>query len=151
MGDAAPTTVLIADDHDLFAESVSAFLSTEQSIEVVGRAANGEEALAFLRREGSFAHAPRPDVILLDLNLPRKNGREVLAEIKADAGFRSIPVLVLTSSRDEQDVRASYNLHANCFVTKPGELGQFLAVIQSLESFWLNVATLPCGCGPAVM
>jgi two-component system, chemotaxis family, response regulator Rcp1 len=104
---------------------------------------DGVEALAFLRREGRYADAPRPDVILLDLNLPRKDGREVLAEVKADERLRRIPVVILTTSRDEQDVLESYDLHANCYITKPVDLDQFIAVVRSIETFWLTVVTLP--------
>jgi CheY-like chemotaxis protein len=104
---------------------------------------NGEDAIAFLRRQGEYADAPRPDMILLDLNLPRKNGREVLAEIKADEQLRLIPVVVLTTSDAEQDVLKSYRLHANCYITKPVGLDQFITVIRSLEDFWLSVVRLP--------
>jgi CheY-like chemotaxis protein len=106
-------------------------------------AEDGEEALAFLRREGSHAGAPRPDLILLDLNLPRKDGREVLAEIKADPRLRSIPVVILTTSQADQDVARSYELSANCYVTKPIDLEQFIGVVRSIETFWLTIVTLP--------
>src|SRR4029079_10656167 len=102
-------------------------------------AVDGVEALSFLHREGPYAEAPRPDLILLDLNLPRKDGREVLAEIKADDKLRRIPVVVLTTSQDEQDVFKSYNLHANCYVTKPVDLEQFMTVVRSIEDFWLGI------------
>jgi CheY-like chemotaxis protein len=104
---------------------------------------DGEKALAFLRREGSDASARRPDLILLDLNLPRKDGREVLAEIKQDPDLKLIPVVVLTSSAAEQDIAQAYDLHANCYITKPVNLDQFLRVIQSIEDFWLVVVKLP--------
>ena len=104
---------------------------------------DGVQALAFLRRQGQFANAPRPDLIMLDLNLPRRDGREVLAEIKADQDLRTIPVVVLTTSRAEQDVLRAYNLHANCYITKPVDFEQFLDVVRSIESFWLFVVTLP--------
>lgn len=106
-------------------------------------AKDGVEALAFLRREGSYAEAARPDLILLDLNLPRKDGREVLAEIKVDASLRSIPVVILTTSRADQDILRSYELHANCYITKPVDLDQFITVVKSIESFWLTIVTLP--------
>jgi len=106
---------------------------------------DGEEALEYLRKEGQYADAPRPDLILLDLNIPKRNGREVLAEIKADRDLRSIPVVVLTSSKAEEDVAKSYNLHANCYVTKPADLDQFIRVVQSIESFWLTIVKLPPG------
>jgi len=104
---------------------------------------DGVQALQFLRREGRFAGAPRPDLIMLDLNLPRKDGREVLAEIKADPDLRTIPVVVLTTSRAEQDVLRAYQLSANCYITKPVDFDQFLKVVRSIESFWLFIVTLP--------
>ena len=106
-------------------------------------ARDGAEAMAFLRREGQYADAPRPDLLLLDLNLPRKDGREVLAEIKADPYLAQIPVVVLTTSRAEQDILKSYELHANCYVTKPVDLDQFIKVVQTIEEFWLSIVTLP--------
>ncbi len=108
--------------------------------------ADGEEALKFLRREAPFEEAARPDLILLDLNLPKKTGREVLTEIKADPYLRRIPVVILTVSKAEQDIVESYNLHANCYITKPVNLEQFLEVVKSIEDFWLTVVTLPPGC-----
>ena len=104
---------------------------------------DGVEAMSFLRREGRFAGIPRPDLVLLDLNLPRKDGREVLAEIKQDVDLKRIPVVILTSSAAEQDVLQAYNLYANCYITKPLELEQFLRVIRSIEDFWLAVVKLP--------
>ena len=104
---------------------------------------DGVEALAYLRREGRFAQAVRPDLILLDLNLPRKDGREVLAELKSDPDLKSIPVVVLTTSRAEQDVEGAYKLHANCYITKPVDFNQFMKVVQQIDNFWVNVVTLP--------
>ncbi len=104
---------------------------------------DGTQALAFLRREEGYRGVPRPDLILLDLNLPRKDGREVLEEIKADPDLCSIPVVVLTTSRSEEDVLRSYQLHANCYVTKPVDLDQFLEVVQTIRAFWLQVVRLP--------
>jgi len=106
-------------------------------------AKDGVEALEFLRREGKFADAPRPDIILLDLNLPRKDGREVLSIIKNEEQLRNIPVVVLTTSKAEEDVLKSYALHANCYVTKPVDLEKFIVVVQSIDRFWLTVVTLP--------
>jgi CheY-like chemotaxis protein len=106
---------------------------------------DGAEAMAFLRREGVYAAAPRPELILLDLNLPKKDGREVLAEIKQDGKLRCIPVVILTSSAAEQDIVKSYNLHANCYITKPVDLDQFISVVKSIEHFWLTVVRLPPG------
>lgn len=104
---------------------------------------NGVDAMAFLRREGPHAKAARPHLILLDLNLPMKDGREVLAEIKADESLRRIPVVILTTSQDEQDVLKSYHLHANCYITKPVDLDQFITVVKSIEDFWLGIVVLP--------
>lgn len=106
-------------------------------------AKDGVEALEFLRREGKHSGAPRPDIILLDLNLPRKDGREVLSIIKADERFKQIPVVVLTTSKAEEDVLRSYDLHANCYVTKPVDLDKFIQVVHSIDRFWLAVVTLP--------
>jgi CheY-like chemotaxis protein len=104
---------------------------------------DGVEAMVFLRQEGKYAGAPRPDVILLDLNLPKKDGREVLAEIKADEHLRRIPVVVLTTSSSEQDILKTYDLHANCYITKPVDLEQFIEVVKGIEDFWLTVVKLP--------
>ena len=104
---------------------------------------DGVEALAFLRREGRYTEVPRPDLVLLDLNLPKMNGREVLAEIKEDPDLRRIPVVILTISQAEQDIVKSYNLHANCYITKPVDLDQFLEVVKSIENFWLTIVKLP--------
>ena len=104
---------------------------------------DGDEALAFLRQQGAHAAAPRPDLILLDLNLPKKDGRAVLSEVKADPALASIPVVVLTSSEAERDIAHAYALHANCFVTKPIGLDQFIEIVRSIEQFWLTVVKLP--------
>jgi two-component system response regulator len=104
---------------------------------------DGVEALAFVRREGRYADAPRPDLILLDLNLPRKDGREVLREIKGDAHLQTIPVVVLTTSAQEADVARAYGFHANCYIVKPVDFEKFAAVVQNIETFWFAVVTLP--------
>ena len=104
---------------------------------------DGEEATDFLFKRNQHKNAPRPDLILLDLNLPKKNGQEVLAEIKADDSLKSIPVIILTISKQEQDIIRSYNLHANCFLIKPIDLNQFFEVIKSIEDFWLTLVKLP--------
>ena len=109
----------------------------------ITHAIDGVEALACLRRQGRFAGAARPDLILLDLNLPRKDGREVLAEIKSDAVLRRIPVIVLTSSVADEDVLRAYNLHANCYVAKPVNFDQFQRVVRCIEEFWLTIVKLP--------
>ena len=99
--------------------------------------------MAFLRQEGKYADAPKPDIVLLDLNMPRKDGREVLAEMKADARLRRIPVVVLTTSEAEQDILRTYDLHANCYLTKPVDLDQFISIVRSVENFWLQLVKLP--------
>lgn len=104
---------------------------------------DGVAALQFLRRESEFTDVPRPDLILLDLNLPKKDGREVLEEIKADDSLKRIPVVVLTTSHAEEDIVRSYNLHANCYVTKPVDLDQFIRIVKSIEDFWLTIVRLP--------
>ncbi len=109
-------------------------------LHVVG---DGLEALAFLRREGEYAHAPRPDLILLDLNLPRMDGRTFLGEIRADDKFKSIPVVVLTTSRAEEDIIKSYRLGANCYITKPVGLAEFARVVNAIEDFWFTIVRLP--------
>lgn len=106
-------------------------------------ARDGEETLQFLRREAPFIDAPRPDLILLDLNLPKKDGREVLQEIKADEDLKSIPVVVMTTSQAEEDIIKAYNLNANCYITKPVDLDKFIDVVKSIEDFWLTIVRLP--------
>lgn len=104
---------------------------------------DGEEAMSFLRREGKYADAPCPDIILLDLNLPKKDGREVLAEIKKDPDLKRIPVVVLTTSDDEKDIFRAYDLHVNAYVKKPVDLDQFMRIVEVIENFWLSVVKLP--------
>lgn len=106
-------------------------------------ATNGQEALNCLRRQGKFSASPRPDLILLDLNLPVMDGREVLQRIKDDSDLKRIPVVILTTSKAEEDILKTYNLHANCYVTKPVDLDQFVKVVKSLEDFWLAIVKLP--------
>lgn len=104
---------------------------------------NGVEAMAFLRKEGNYSAVPRPDLILLDLNLPKMDGREVLREIKEDVRLKSIPVVILTTSEAEEDIIKTYELHANCYITKPVDLDQFIKVVKSIEDFWLTIVQLP--------
>jgi two-component system, chemotaxis family, response regulator Rcp1 len=106
---------------------------------------DGVEAMEFLHRQGKYEKAPRPDLILLDLNLPKMDGRQVLAEIKTDDELKRIPVVILTMSKAEEDIVKTYNLHANCYITKPVELDQFIKVVQSVEDFWLAIVKLPNG------
>lgn len=110
------------------------------NLSVVG---DGVEAMAFLRREGKYTDKPYPDLILLDLNMPKMDGREVLAEIKKDTNLKHIPVVILTTSQAEQDILKSYDLHANCYITKPVDLDQFNAVVKSIQEFWFSVVKLP--------
>jgi two-component system response regulator len=131
----SPTDVLIAREA----------LTEAKLYNTIHVAQDGVEAMDFLYRRGKFASAPRPDLILLDLNLPRKNGREVLAEIKADNYLKNIPVVVLTTSSDEEDILKSYDLHANCYVIKPVEFPSFVRAVQSIQQFWFSVVTLPSG------
>jgi len=109
-------------------------------LSVVG---DGVEAMAFVHQAGKYVNAPRPDLILLDLNLPKKNGREVLAEIKADESLKRVPVVILTVSQAEEDILKTYDLHANCYITKPVDLDQFMKVVKSIEEFWLSIVKLP--------
>ncbi len=106
-------------------------------------AKDGVDAVTFLRREGAYTDAPVPDMILLDLNLPKKDGREVLAEIKADPLLKRIPVVVLTTSKAEQDIHKAYDLHANCYITKPVDLDQFITIVKGIEDFWFTIVKLP--------
>jgi two-component system, chemotaxis family, response regulator Rcp1 len=106
-------------------------------------AEDGVAAITFLRREGTYHNAPRPDLILLDLNLPKKDGREVLQEIKEDPDLKRIPVVVLTTSRDEEDILKSYNLHANCYITKPVTLEELIQIVKNIDDFWLTIVRLP--------
>jgi two-component system, chemotaxis family, response regulator Rcp1 len=106
---------------------------------------DGEEAMDFLRQRGNYTKVPRPDLILLDLNLPKMDGRQVLAEIKGDENLKRIPVVILTVSSAEEDIFKAYNLHANCYITKPIDLSQFMKVVRSVEDFWLTIVKLPSG------
>lgn len=116
-------------------------VSTAQCQIVVAR--DGMEAMAYLRQDGDYADAIRPDLILLDLNLPKKDGREVLAEIKADPDLKHIPIIVLTTSRNEEDIFKSYDLHVNCYISKSRNLSQLFKIVRGIEEFWLETATLP--------
>ncbi|MBI5557101.1 MAG: response regulator [Deltaproteobacteria bacterium] len=104
---------------------------------------DGEEAMAYLRGQGVYAAAPRPDLVMLDLNLPKKDGREVLKEIKEDSGLMHIPVIIISTSQSEEEILNSYRLHANCFISKPVDLNKFIAIVQAIDDFWFSVARLP--------
>lgn len=108
---------------------------------------DGEAAMAFLRRQDPYGAAPRPDLILLDLNLPKKTGREVLAEIKSDVSLSLIPIVIMTVSKDERDILESYRLHANCYIRKPVKFGEFIEIVKSIEAFWFTIVTLPPNAG----
>ena len=141
--DAAPIEVLLVEDSPGDVRLTrEAFKDAKMHINL-HVAADGEEAMVFLKREGDSGNAPRPDLILLDLNLPKKDGREVLEEIKGDPTLKSIPVVILTTSASEEDILRSYRLHANCYITKPVDLEGFLKVVKSIDNFWLSIVTLP--------
>ncbi|GFO69098.1 response regulator [Geomonas limicola] len=138
-----PITILLVEDNPGDADLAREALDSGKLSNNLHVVDDGEKAMAFLRRQAGYQDAPRPDLILLDLNLPRKDGREVLSEIKSDPELRSIPVVILTTSQAEEDVYRSYNLHANCYITKPIDLNQFLNVVRSIENFWLSIVVLP--------
>lgn len=138
-----PIEILLIEDNpgdaDLAREALE-IAKVHNMLHVVG---DGVAAMNFLRRTGAYASAPRPDLIILDLNLPLMDGREVLAEVKSDDDLKRIPVVILTTSSSEEDILRSYNLHANCFITKPIDLNQFMKVVRSIEEFWLCIVKLP--------
>lgn len=138
-----PIDILLVEDSPADVDLTREALDDAKVRNTLHVVSDGVAALEFLRREGEYAEAPRPDLILLDLNLPKKDGREVLADVKADPSLRRIPVVVLTTSEAEQDILRSYDLHANCYVTKPVDLEQFIGVIKSIEKFWLVIVKLP--------
>ena len=138
-----PIEILLVEDSPTDALLTREALEQSKILNRMHRVENGVEALAFLRREGRYAGTPRPDLILLDLNLPKKSGIEVLQEIKEDEDLRIIPVVVLTTSKAEEDIVKSYDLHANCYITKPVDFDKFTEVIQSIREFWFSVVTLP--------
>jgi CheY-like chemotaxis protein len=143
MNPVRPIDILLVEDSPADVRLTREALKEAKVLNMLHVAEDGLAALAFLRRQGQYASKPCPDLILLDLNLPKKDGREVLAEIKQDENLKRIPVVVLTTSRAEEDVIRSYNLHANAYVTKPVDLTHFLEVIRTIEAFWLAVVTLP--------
>jgi chemotaxis family two-component system response regulator Rcp1 len=146
MSDAAfgrPVEILLVEDNPSDVRLTRESLKDSKVLNHMSVVDNGVEAMAFLRREGKYVKATRPDLILLDLNLPKKDGREVLAEIKADEQLRRIPVVVLTTSSAEQDILKTYDLHANCYITKPVNMDQFSAVVKAIEEFWFTIVKLP--------
>ena len=138
-----PVEILLVEDNPGDVRLTKEALREGKVYSTLHWAKDGVEALEFLHREGKYADAPRPDIILLDLNLPKKDGREVLEIIKSDDLLKHIPVVVLTTSKAEEDVLKSYALHANCYVTKPVDLEKFIVVVKSIDRFWLTVVTLP--------
>jgi CheY-like chemotaxis protein len=138
-----PIEILLVEDNPSDAALTIEALAEAKIANRLSRVEDGVEAMQFLYRQGPYVGATRPDLIMLDLNLPRKDGREVLKELKQDADLKTIPVVVLTTSNAERDVLRSYELHANCYVTKPVDFQQFLGVIKSIEQFWFTVVTLP--------
>ena len=141
--DAAPIEVLLVEDSPGDVRLTREAFKDAKVLINLNVASDGVEAMAFLNHEGNNANAPRPDLILLDLNLPKKDGREVLAELKESPALKSIPVVILTTSESEADIHGSYQHHANCYITKPVDLDGFLKVVRSIDSFWLTVVKLP--------
>jgi len=138
-----PIDILLVEDNPGDARLTREALTGSKVRNHLHHAKDGEEAMAFLRREGRFGDAPMPDLILLDLNLPRRDGREVLEDIKSDRALKHIPVVILTSSQADEDIIRSYRLHANCFITKPVDLEQLTKVVQGIEQFWFTLVRLP--------
>jgi CheY-like chemotaxis protein len=141
--DAKPIVILLVEDSPSDAALTIEALENGKIANSLNHVLDGVEAMEYLRRQGKFAKAPRPDLIMLDLNLPRKDGREVLRELKSDPSLRVIPVIVLTTSRSDEDILRSYELNANCYITKPVDFPQFIEVVKSIRQFWLSVVTLP--------
>lgn len=143
ISDMRPIEILLVEDNPGDVRLTQEALAEAKVRNNLAVARDGVEALSYLRREAPFEDATRPDLVLLDLNLPRKDGREVLAEIKADPLLRRLPVVVLTTSTAEKDVFETYDLHANCYITKPVDLDQFVGIVTSIEDFWLTIVKLP--------
>ena len=141
--DEKPKTILLVEDNKADIRLVQEALKNSSVTYEMAIVRDGVAAMAYLEREGEYAIAPRPDLIILDLNLPKKDGREVLAEIKTNAQYKRIPVIVLTTSRNEDDIHQSYDLNANCFITKSRNLTQLFTIVQRIEEFWLSTVTLP--------
>jgi CheY-like chemotaxis protein len=143
--DGRPIEILLVEDDPGDTLITTEALQQSKVINNLNSVVNGEEALAYLRREGDYADAVRPDLVLLDLNLPRRDGREVLAEVKADDDLRRIPIVVLTTSQAEEDIVRSYDLHANAYVTKPVDFERFVDVVRSIDEFYFTIVRLPNG------
>jgi len=145
MNASVPIQILLVEDNPGDVRLTREVLKDGRINNILNVVSDGVEALAFLRHEGEYANAKQQDLVLLDLNLPKKDGREVLAEMKADPALRRIPVIVLTSSSAELDILGAYDLHANCYITKPVDLDEFTKVLRSIEDFWLSIVKLPGG------
>jgi len=143
MKDVKPFCILLVEDNPGDVRLLQEGLREDKLLYKMHVARDGEEAMDFLRRRGEYSGAPRPDLILLDLNLPKKDGREVLAEVKSDPRLKKIPVVVLTTSDAEQDILMTYESYASCYITKPVNLEQFIKVVKSIESFWFTIVKLP--------
>lgn len=141
--DARPIEILLVEDSPSDTALTIEALKAGKVANRLYNVEDGVEAMSYLRRQGVYKNAPRPDLIMLDLNLPKKDGREVLAELKEDPVLKTIPVIVLTTSRADEDILKSYQLHANCYITKPVDFQQFIGVVKTIENFWLTVVTLP--------
>ena len=138
-----PIEILLVEDNPGDARLTVEALKESKLLNNLHHVADGQEAITFLKQEGAHQGKPRPDIILLDLNLPKKSGHEVLSEVKADPNLKSIPVVVLTSSEAERDIVMTYKLHANCYITKPVDLDKFISIIQKIEQFWMTIVKLP--------
>lgn len=138
-----PMVILLVDDNSGDVRLTAEALKDSKVQSRLHTAKDGMEAIAFLRREGEYVDAPRPDLILLDLNMPRMNGQQVLAEIKEDSALKHIPVVILSGSREMDDILKTYHLHANCYVTKPIDFEQFIMIVKSVTDFWLTIVKLP--------
>lgn len=135
--------ILVVEDNPGDARLIKEVLNDNKVFSSLYIVNDGVEAMNFLHNEGKYKKVPKPDLIILDLNLPRKDGREVLAEIKADNKLKHIPIVIMTISQAEEDILKSYNLHANCYITKPIDLNQFIKVVKSIEDFWFSIVKLP--------
>jgi two-component system, chemotaxis family, response regulator Rcp1 len=138
-----PVSILIVEDNSGDARLILEVLKDGKILNELHLVKNGIEAMKFLYNSGEYSTSPRPDLIILDLNIPLKDGREVLCEIKSDPNLKKIPVIVMTTSQAEEDILKSYDLHANCYITKPIDLDQFIKVIKSIEEFWFTIVKLP--------
>jgi chemotaxis family two-component system response regulator Rcp1 len=143
MSEVKPIEILLVEDNPGDARLTREALKDSKLNNKLYIVEDGVEALTFLKNEGAFTNAPRPDIILLDLNLPRMSGRELLEIIKADEVLKTIPIVVLTTSDDERDILTSYSLHANCYITKPVDMNQFVTIVKNIKDFWFTIVKLP--------